>query len=223
MRPPVIGLLLALALSAPTPVRASVILYDNFGGGNAYTAGAGHTVSTAASGAGFAQTAAMPFTPGVGATLESLTLALGRSGGANDVYVELRADAAGVPGAALETFHVVNALGGFGLGDPPVSLTSAGHPLMQAGNTYWVVARAGGADTWAAWNFNSAGDSGPLALSNDNLTYYPMDDTRGAFRVVGVQADAVPEPGTAAVLGVLAACGLAARRRAGRRVTPGRT
>jgi hypothetical protein len=147
-----VGALFALAMIT-LPANAD-ILFNNFGPGDAYLPNVVYSIGrfpgdtiTYVQGDAFIVT-------GGNFTLDSLTLALNWGGsGPNAVDVQLRADAGGKPGAVLESFHLEN-LGILGLPNPPVIATSALHPLLLAGQQYWVTASASDV-TDIGWNFNS--------------------------------------------------------------------
>jgi hypothetical protein len=132
--------------------------------------------------------------------------------GPNAVDVQLRANAGGLPGTVLETFHFDN-LGTFGNPNPPVIATSTLHPLLLDGEQYWITASASDL-TDIAWNLNSIKDVGPHAISQNGEPFTVATDDRGAFRV-DASSNAVPEPASLTMLGLgaLGFAGYAWRRR----------
>jgi hypothetical protein len=106
------------------------------------------------------------------------------------------------------------AFGQFGSGHL-VTFDSALHPLLQAGGTYWLLPFASG-DTWAGWNMNTQGGSGPFAFSTEvePMSWNLSQQNQGAFEVNGTPSP-VPEPSDLALAGVGAVglLGFAWRRR----------
>jgi hypothetical protein len=70
--------------------------------------------------------------------------------------------------------------------------------------------------TFADWNRNSIGDTGPLYVTSDGVPVQSGPGVRGAFRVLGTPTSPTLEPTTlaAATLGALALAGYGRRRRA---------
>jgi hypothetical protein len=193
-----------LVLGGSGPARADV-LFSNFGAGQTYQTGVGWTLSTQASSVGqnFAQGDA--FTPSETANVTSVSAAIGLVTGANFIELRLFTDAGGKPGTLLESYDFTGAMGNFGNANPPLTAASTVHPLLTAGQQYWLIAFPS-QNTWAAWNFNNTGDTGPHALTSDNGTTYQVGtNTRGAFEVDG--AFAIPEPTSLALAGI-GFCGL---------------
>ena len=125
----VTGVLCAGAgLVSGTPVT----LYDN------YTAGDGHFSTGWEIGLGIS--VAMPFTPGIDAYLDSVTLSLAFGDGPNILDVAIHEDATGLPGAVLEALHLVEGIpsGPY----PPIVLDSVLTPLLVSGHQYWLSAHA---------------------------------------------------------------------------------
>jgi hypothetical protein len=192
---PILAVAALMTVSLLRPARAQV-LFDNFGPGNAYKSGTGWTLGVASP--PFIQGEA--FTPGLSAPLASIEAAINLVSGPNELTLKLMTDDGGKPGSVIEEWAVSGAMGLFGDSFPTVTVTSALNPLLSAGTQYWVVPFVS-SDTWAAWNWNSVGDTGPHATSTDGGASYSVgDDTRGAFRVLGGEVPEVPEPGTLALL-----------------------
>ena len=82
--------------------------------------------------------------------LDSVGLAVGWVTGENQLNVSVMTDAAGLPGAVLESFSFTDQLGSFGNANPLLVGTSIAHPLLTPGTNYWLVATAPD-PTWAAW------------------------------------------------------------------------
>ena len=97
----------------------------------------------------------------------------------------------------LETFTLTG-LPNFGGSYAPITFTSALHPLLTAGSTYYLYEAETGTE-WNAWNVNSIVETGPHLYSADNITYANGSNGQGAFRVTVTPA-ATPEPGSIALL-----------------------
>jgi hypothetical protein len=192
------GLAVCFVVLAGPPARADV-LYNNFGPRDSY--GSLGFVIGRAPGDTVTWVQGDPFrVTGSDFTLDRLTLALSWAlTGPNEVDVQFRADAEGLPGATIESFHFSN-LGFFGQNHPPVVADSVLHPLLSAGAQYWVTASASDLSAMA-WNWNSTNDVGPHARSQNGGPFDIITINRGAFRVEGTPSPA-PEPATLALAGV---------------------
>jgi hypothetical protein len=142
---------------------------------------------------------------------DSARLAVSLAAGANEMDLRLYNTVGGQPGSVLEMIHVSGQMpnfGQFGSGHL-VTFSSALHPLLQGGGTYWLLPFAPG-DTWAAWNLNTTGATGMTALSNDpDPTTWTVFNggTLSAVEINGTPSPA-PEP-SALALGGIAAAGVA--------------
>jgi hypothetical protein len=203
-----LGLAALLLLVCGVGRAKAETIFNNFGPGDTYQKNSSYVIGlagggtfTSSQGDGFRVT-------GGNYTLNSLTLALCIVSGPNAVDVQFRADAGGVPGTILETFHFSN-LGQFGKLNPPVVGTSELHPLLLEGEEYWVTASAGD-QTTAGWNLNSTGDFGDVAFSRDEGPFTVTQRPLAAMRI-----DAVPEPTTITLLsiGIVGMAGYTLRRR----------
>ena len=132
--------------------------------------------------------------------LDSVELAAGYVTGDNQLNVSVMTDAAGLPGAVLESFSFTGQMGTFGDVNPLLAGTSVAHPLLTPGTNYWLVATAPDI-TWAAWCRTSPVLSGPHAANMNGGPWTFAEDSLEAFRINGTVA-AVPVPG-ALLLGVL--------------------
>lgn len=170
------------AVPAPPPAGE---IFDNYQQPGFLCAnGTGWTVSGPASAPGQAWIASA-FTPAKTARLHRIYIAVGFVAGAvNGVTVKLAKDAAGLPGAVMETWNLA-ALPAFGAGCPTDVAVSVRRPTLKKKVQYWLIARTNAATvgTWDAWNLNSIGDVGPLA-SNAGAGWVAAGmQTRGAFAV----------------------------------------
>jgi hypothetical protein len=111
------------------------------------------------------------------------------------IDIVLAADAAGLPGAALQ-----NSIDNITMEGKQIATGSyPGTLLLAANTTYWVIADAEGAFD-GGWNFNSTGDVGPTAGQSEGFEWNAHNpEQRFAFRVEG--RPAVPEPASLISLG----------------------
>jgi hypothetical protein len=192
---------LLLLWSGAIPARADAVIFSNLGPGNSYNGGAGRSLGDP--GDGDYVTLGNAFT--VGATsmnLSAIDVAAGLLRGTNQLTIDLDADSGGSPGAVIESFTIKNAMPVFTTVsmDNLVTATSVLHPLLTAGTQYWVVLSVpDDGSTWAAWNLNSTGDTGPVVISHDGVMGDPQTITRGAMEILGQSS--VPEPSTLVMLG----------------------
>jgi hypothetical protein len=205
--------------SGAIPARADSVIFSNLGPGNSYQGGTGYTLGAPTSSDYYVT--ANAFT--VGATsmnLAAIELAAGIVQGTNQLTIDLDADSGGAPGAVIESFTINSAMPQFGSvsSDNLVTATSVLQPLLTAGTQYWVVLSVpDDGTTWAAWNENSIGDTGPVAQYDHGTLLFNGSDTRGAMAILGVEPASVPEPSTLVMMGasalVLLAGGLRRRNR----------
>jgi hypothetical protein len=188
------GSLVACLAALAGPARADV-LYSNLGPGESYQQSGNHAESGPASPPG-AIRQAVAFTVSADTSFDGARLAVGLVFGANKLDLRLYTDAGGQPGTVLEAIHASGQMprfGQFGSGHL-VKFESALHPLLQAGGTYWLLPFAFG-NTWAGWNWNDQGGSGPFALSTkvEPVSWNVSKTLQGAFEVNGTPTPA-PEP-----------------------------
>ena len=132
--------------------------------------------------------------------LDKIELAVGLVSGTNQLDVWLMSDAAGQPGAIIETFSFNGAMGAFGNANPPLAANSVLRPVLLPGTPYWLIAHAPASDTWAAWNLNSLIVSGTHA-ERQGLGPWSVDaeETLGALRITG---SVIPAPGAILLGGI---------------------
>ncbi len=203
------GIILALLLAAPPPVRATTILFSDFGPRDTFNTTTGYPIGQVGS-TNFA--VADQFTPLASGDLASITLALGHLTGGTTLNVSVDTDNGGKPGATLASL-TANVSDPFGTN--VVTLDTTSGPLLQAGTPYWLVVSSSSGGF--AFNFNNIGDIGPHGTSINGGAFSVANTTLGAFSVSGNVA-AVPEPSTL-VLGLGFGVGLLGygwrRKRAG--------
>jgi hypothetical protein len=159
------------------------------------------------------------FTPGAAARLDAIEIPIAVVSGPAEVDVMLMANAGNIPGAVIEAFHLTGVTGG------PMALlpmNSVLHPLLAAGEQYWVAVTGGTGTTFAVWGLTlfagdpTAGGAGRSVVNGFDSGWAANPGTRtGAVRLSGEE---VPEPGTmwlagAALLAMRAARGAALRSR----------
>ncbi len=186
-----------LLLTNPLIVKATTI-FSNFGQpGNTYDATQGAGIF------GYPdpnQNIAASFVPGSDYLFDSADLALlmyPEIPGyftSNTLDVWLMSDSGGLPGTIMASFSVSIPFNSSGI----YTVSSASHPLLTSGATYWVAVSPDGSAR-AAWLANNQGLMGlavghfgpPFGLNDSQLT--------PAFRVEGTP---VPEPGILILLGI---------------------
>lgn len=79
------------------------------------------------------------------------------------------------------------------------------HPILTAGDSYWLLVTTASLDTNAGWYTNNLGDIGLTGWSLDDESLCCVGlDLRETFAVLGTPIGAIPEPSTA----IMAAIGL---------------
>ncbi len=185
--------------ASPTQTRADII-YDNFPG-DRYISFTGWTVGL---GAGQVFEQGEGFRPaGNDFSLSRIELGLGLLQGPNEIDVRLMSDAGGAPGSVIEAFHLSGVLGPWPGVNPPVVVDSILHPILTAGEQYWIVLSATSPDTTAVWGDNSFNIFGPHAIRRDGLPWNVLGNAiSSAFRVSGTPLTPIPEPAGLLSLGV---------------------
>ena len=133
--------------------------------------------------------AGIAFTPSQNYTFDSTELAISLSSGPNVLNVYLMGSSGGLPSGVLESFDGALST------NPSTSLVtidSVTHPLLDAGDQYWIVA-AGGPDTFASWQQNIHNDMGPN-VSGSSLTSLVRDSDANVIEAYQVNGAVVPEP-----------------------------
>src|SRR3569833_1403766 len=174
----------ALALAAvflPAALRADVI-YTNFGDGDSFLAGSGLIVTQ--DGKAWSSVA-LSFVPVASYSLSSIefaasTLIPGSAGASLAIFVDDDGHPAGTP---VETIALDGLMSSFG--DPSLLLKvkSTVHPLLEAGQTYWVGmnAAAGGL---AVWNQTTALTTG-FSTTDGAGIWSAWNEVQGAVQLKG--------------------------------------
>lgn len=197
------ALLLLALLGAVAPARADY-LYDNFAtSGNAFDISTGYALLNHRNEGGniFHSTMlAVPFTLGAtNYTLDTISVAVASVGGTPAFTLDLVADSAGLPGSTvLESFTGITPTGTYGSLFTPETVTSSGHPMLDANTKYWVVAQLDApTNNFDGWMVNNTGALGAAANIDSGSGYggwgYGSTDVSFAMSVTGT-ALPVPEP-----------------------------
>jgi hypothetical protein len=200
----------ALVLAGLQVRNASAIsVYNNFGPGDTYSLTGSWFVAGPTSIVGANVEVAMSFVPSEDCTFVAADLAVSLDMGTNSLHVTLAADNSGAPGATIETFLFNDAMGPSGIANPPLQADSVTNPILDAGDTYWLVASTTG-DTLALWgdSLSSSGANGGVQNYAGTWYSYP-DNPTAAFSITGAEFTPVPEPASIALFGagMLAAIG----------------
>lgn len=192
------------------------VLYNNFAPGDVYDLEYGWTLSYGGPLGGDAYEDAVAFTvTGGDYYFDSADVAVNHFWGPDLVHFNLHADAAGVPGAVLDT---TSASGVITPGTPssPMTANFGGDIILHNGQTYWLALRTDETDAWLSWAFNVVNDFGLRAWQVNNGPWNPVmgipgtDSERGVFRING---SPIPAPGMLTMLAIAGAIGLPSRHR----------
>ena len=183
------AMLLAAAL-LPAALQADVV-YTNFGDGDSFLAGSGLIVTR--EGAAWAS-GAISIVPAAAYSLSSIefgasTLIPGSAGASLVVFADDDGHPAGTP---LETIALDGLLSSFGDPSPLLKVKSTVHPVLEAGQTYWVGmnAAAGGL---AVWNQTTGLTTG-FSTTDGAGNWSASDAIQGALQVKGKLVSVTPLP-----------------------------
>lgn len=164
------------------PWTCAAEIFTNFGPGDSYQTGRGHTIGQVRNPPLFQEEADALDISGGSYLLHTIQLAASWVSGPNEYIVWLAADANNQPGEVLEEFRFSN-LGRFGVDNPPLIARSVQHPLLEEGQRYWIVHSTTESSTMVA-NWNSTGD-GVVAIRTNGGAWFTITDFPNAFRVTG--------------------------------------
>jgi hypothetical protein len=182
----------------------ATVLFSTLGPADSYDVGSGWAVGELLGGGNETVGAGFSFVGPQSYLLDNIELAATSwMSGDNQLNVSLMGDAAGLPGAVLESFSFTGQMGPYdGLVHPFLVGTSVAHPLLTPGTDYWLVASASN-NTWAVWNMTLPTVHGLLAWNFDGSSWSVGNTVLPAFRINGTPA-VVPAPG-AILLGTIGA------------------
>jgi len=223
-------LLATVALAAATDANASTVIFSNFQQnalqcGCLDTQGSPLGTPTFEGGEHWVRGDEFTVTGSTDFSLDALELPVGIISGsfnALDIFLysnvsDIHPDVSPDPYELLESLTVDNQMAPFGQDAPPITVDSVSHPVLTAGDSYWLLVTTASLDTNAGWYTNNLGDIGLTgwSLDDDSLCCVGLD-LRETFAVLGTPIGAIPEPSTAgmAVIGLLlGAVGTFLRRR----------
>lgn len=175
-------------------------IFSTLGSGDSYSDTWGYTIGTNNTGFLYDYDQGNQFVIGgaISYNLDTIEVAIGLVEGTNQLDVWLMNDAGGQPGAIIESFHFVDAMGDFSA-SPLVLGTSVVRPLLTPGTKYWLIASTPVADTWAAWNGSEPVVIGLRARRSGADPWVLTTEAMAAFRVSGT---VIPAPGAIILAGI---------------------
>lgn len=176
---------------------------------------AGAIIGNIGDGNQYAEAAVFTVPVGISYTLDRLTLALAdalNSNGGSPVSAIVLTNNSGTPGNALETLSS-SVASGLPFSGTNTVFTSATHPLLNAGSSYWIAVET---NSTSVISWLQSATTGTSLTSLDGGSTWVSDPTfNAAFKVEGTpNGPMVPEPGSLVLLFTGVAGLIALRRRA---------
>jgi hypothetical protein len=205
---------LGLGFFCTSPVHGGIVFSD-FGPGDAYLSPGGYSIGGASGAFGQVNIQGATFTAALTGTLSEIDAPFNNQGWPGLFNLELYADdGTGKVGALLESFQNVGpATPSSGI----FSVYSSLHPLLTAGDAYWLIATPADSSTAVYWNENSIPIYGTMYVDSNGSANYLADQLLPAFRVIA--ATSVPEPSSLTMgfisMAVLGGAFAVKRRRSG--------
>lgn len=212
------GLVALLGLAAPQPLKAAII-FSTISPNDRFQAG-GYLVDWTQSPSInpktgepewdlHAQSIAVPFTVGDGVTysLESVTLALGKVSGINNLTISVLADNEGEPGESI--LEVLAFDPEISAAPQALTFASVSKPTLTSGATYWVRVQANHLDIATSdhnsrtyWCHNEQSFTGAFAGRNFGTDWHgwQINSSASILPAMSVEATVVPEPNTSILL-----------------------
>ena len=187
MKKEVICVLIWLLLAVPCHAD---LIFSTLGSADTYDIASGWTVGTSSNidvGNRFSFAGPESF------YVDSIELAVSRTGGPNELNVWLMTDAAGKPSLVIEAFSFTGAMGPVGQDNPLLVGYSVLHPILSPGTNYWLVASTPSSETQAAWMKSSPATVGTTAGKQGTEPWtISEDEILDALRLRGTR---LPAPG----------------------------
>lgn len=197
----------ALGLIALAPAHAQDTVFNSFGPGGpgkSFNPMSGHIETGPSSGFGTFSTAA-GFSPSATGALSGVTVAFCYLFGPDDAHLYLTNSFSnlGNPGAALASFVFTPPVA-FGNAGGIVKLSSARHPVLTAGQNYYLYGLETGGEA-NVWNDSSSPVTGTVAYSAGGEPYTSTTSAMPAFDVQ--ESNPVPESSSLAAMALMLALG----------------